>query len=427
MKSALAKGNTVGVRRMAEEFRNIAKAKSAKGTSNSGLLYYETLAQYCEKIASRVDEGGSLAAAESFAPTEILYAMDIIPINVVLVSWSMGLLLKQTPDFLAQSEAFGLPWEACSGHRVIIGALLREALPPFDLAVGCSMGCNNLAKSVREVMRLYQRPGFQLDFPAGASDEEVQYLASEMADLVTFLEEQTGRKMDWDRLKEVVALSVKESELWREIGQLRKTTPAPMKSRTYIQHYWIDMCMAGTPEATNYYQVVRDEVKANVEKGRGAVAQEKFRFISLLLPPQHKLKLIDWMEYEKGAVSVMEIHCSHWGDFEPDPSQPLVTLARRYLQRPPIRQLRGPATRELLDDVVKDAIDYKADAALMWSLVTCHTTPSTAKAVKDRLMEKAGIPLLVIDTDSTDPHYRSDEELRNDVTSFLEVIGGNRG
>lgn len=410
---------------MIKSLDNIAEHKVDIGEVNTDLLYYKLLSDNCRAIMEAQDKSGVVAGCSAFAPTEICYAMDIVPANLIFMAWSMGLTLKKTTEFLSAAESYGLTWDCCSGHRAVLGANVRRAFPRVDLVIGTSWGCNNIAASARHVASLQGCPVFYVDMPYYDGEAEVKYFTNELKELICFLEKHTGRKMDWDRLSEAVALAKQSADLWREIRELRKAVPAPIRSRSYMRQYWIDMFYSGAPQAVEFMQAVRDEVKSNVEKGRGPCPKEKYRLITLLLPPQHSLKIFDWMERERGAVSAMEIHCSHCGETELDPSKPLESLAHKYFQHCNLRHLHGPIDK-LLQDTVQDAIAYKADGAIYWALATCHTTPSTGSMIRDKLLHELDIPTLMVDTDSTDPTYRTLDELKNQIDVFLETIDARK-
>lgn len=60
-------------------------------------------------------------------------------------------------------------------------------------------------------------------------DKEVEYYTKELHKLIGFMDEQTNRRMDYDRLSQVVAHSQRVTELYREIAELPKAVPAPAK------------------------------------------------------------------------------------------------------------------------------------------------------------------------------------------------------
>ena len=53
--------------------------------------YYELLVAYYNRILNARQEDKFLAAHTVFFPTEILYAMDIVPMHTEMTTWTMAL------------------------------------------------------------------------------------------------------------------------------------------------------------------------------------------------------------------------------------------------------------------------------------------------------------------------------------------------
>lgn len=62
----------------------------------------------------------------------------------------------------------------------------------------------------------------------------VKYIVEELRGLVEFLEKHTGRKMDWERLSGLVALTDKTWDLIWETYELRRAVPSPMGDRKSV-------------------------------------------------------------------------------------------------------------------------------------------------------------------------------------------------
>ena len=60
----------------------------------SQTLYYNLLAEYYTRVGNAQQEGKLLAAHTVFFPTEILYAMDIVPMHTEMTTWLNALFLR---------------------------------------------------------------------------------------------------------------------------------------------------------------------------------------------------------------------------------------------------------------------------------------------------------------------------------------------
>jgi benzoyl-CoA reductase/2-hydroxyglutaryl-CoA dehydratase subunit BcrC/BadD/HgdB len=137
-------------------------------------------------------------------------------------------------------------------------------------------------------------------------DHYIAYQKSQFEGLIAFLEQQTGKKLDRDRLWEVIRLSDKAWDLWYEIDRMRVAVPCPMPAQDHFSTMVAAYYFSGTPVAVDFYQGLYDEVKEKVDKGLGVIPEEKYRILyGGGLPPWHTLWIFNYFE-SFGAVFVIE-------------------------------------------------------------------------------------------------------------------------
>lgn len=407
-----------------ESLGRIVEHRKAHPTMKSEELYYDLLRQYFQRLRQVKEEGKYIVGYTVMIPVEIFYAMDIVPMQLEFSAGMVPALLNKQQEYLSTAAGYGLAPETCSGHRMLTAAVIQGALPRPDAIVWSNQVCDNTAKSGDALMELYECPGFFLDRPYRYTEKEFQYFVRELRRLIEFLGDITGQKMDWDKLRETVELSEKAISLIREIKKLRNTIPAPMRNRCMMQQMMIEWYWGGRPEAIKFFQTVRDEIKERVEKNESPALQEQYRLLTLFLPPSYMMKTLDWMEREHGAMSVMEPYIFGWAEGEMDPNKPLESLTHKAFYRSLARQMHGPMADGIVRDAVEEAIDYKAEGAIYWAHIGCRQACATIRSTKDALMEKAGIPTLVIDCDIADPSLTSEEEVKTKLEGFFEILEG---
>jgi benzoyl-CoA reductase/2-hydroxyglutaryl-CoA dehydratase subunit BcrC/BadD/HgdB len=383
---------------------------------------YELLADYFRKAQRAKEEGKYLVGHTTSIPPEVFYAMDIVPLQLESVSTLASQIVRNFGDALSAASAFGLVPEVCSCHRLIAGQAILGWLPRPDAIVWSNQVCDNTSKSGNILVELYGCPGFFLERPYRYTERGVQYFAQELEELIYFLEELTGRKMDWGRFAEVMEHSRRLLELQREIRELRKAVPSPWRNLWFIHMMGTELYMAGTPEAITHFETVRDEVKKRAEKGEGYIHEERYRVLTMFVPPAYSWTLLGWMERKHGAVSVAEPHFSYRGGEEIDPTKPLESLARKSFYCPICRPMHGPAEEGILHDAVRDALEYKAEGAVYFAHIGCRQTDACIRMLKDALLEEAGIPTLILDVDLYDPTYASEDQLKDKLEGFFELV-----
>ena len=402
--------------------RLIQKLNRARpGMAKSEILFFQMLEKYVSRILNAREEGGFVAAHPVFFPVEILYAMDIVPIHNEVVTNAAALFLDDQPEYLAAGAEAGLAPEICSPHRALAGTYYRGALPQVDAVLWQNLICDNTAKCGEFLMELNHCPGFYLDHPFGNSAIEKQYLVEELKDMIAFLESKSGRKMDWERLSMGVAEMDKQIKLQEEICQIRKASPSPFPARRFLEFLIVDYMFAGQPEETEYLQNLRDELAAMVREGRGAVASERFRLMSFFVPPIYLITALDKIFQEFGAVSVVEPLFTYWKYQKLDPSRPLESVVEKSYLIPETRTMYGPLGQPVLQDLVEIVRDYKIDGSIYYAFMGCRHTCATVKIIKDTLAEQ-DVPVLTMDCDIIDPTINSENEVRQKLEQFFELL-----
>jgi len=396
--------------------------KNQPDVPRSHNLYYQMLTKYYTNIKNAHEQGKTIAAHTVFFPTELLYAMDIVPLHTETTTWLTALFLNKQGDFLSKGSEIGLSPEVCSPHRGAAGMFGMQAMTKPDIFLWSNLICDNSAKAGELLAELTDSKSFFLDNPFQNSPGEMEYLQGELQDMIDFLEVKSGRKMDWKKLAEIVAASDHDIELYREIGNLRKSVPCPMSILGYLELLAADYLFPGQPECTEYLTQLRDELKAMVNEGRGVVKPERFRLMTLFLPPLFLIGYLHKLYTEFNAVSCVEPLFTRWSDGRLDPSKPLESVARKSFMLPERRSMYGPLSQDAISDIT-DAVDqYKLDGAVFWAFMGCRHTCATIKLIKEALAEK-DVPMLTIDCDIVDPTINSEPDIRAKLEQFFELLG----
>ncbi len=132
---------------------------------------------------------------------------------------------------------------------------------------------------------MVKSPGFFVDCPFQRSNLENAYLKKEFEEMVRFLEDQSGQKMDRDKLQENIARMDREIELFRQIDDLRRNIPSPFLPPDFLKLFTVDCLFAGEPQAIEYLEAVCRELTEKVNAGRGIAYPERFRVLSIGIPP----------------------------------------------------------------------------------------------------------------------------------------------
>jgi benzoyl-CoA reductase/2-hydroxyglutaryl-CoA dehydratase subunit BcrC/BadD/HgdB len=407
---------------MASILRSILKHRKNQSTAKSEELYYEALLNYCTRILEAKANDKMLVGHSVMFPVELLYAFDLVPLNLETLSGTQTILTHSFSDTLSAAAQYGLAQEVCSTYRVLMGTVIRKTLPKPDFIVWSSQVCDNTARTWHILTEYYQVPGFFLDRPFRRSRKGESYLIKEMEKLIDFLEEQTQTKLDYDKFKEVMQHSIHSMELCHEVYNLRKGIPSPLRNRTIVNSMTIEWILSGTPEATRYFQTVRDETQKIGRMGPDAKTREKYRLLCLYLPPLYDLKFLDWLQHEFGASIVMDL-LNLW-ELEPGmvSEKPLEALAKKIFLRPDARLSHGPG-EILVNEVVSRAKEFHLDGAIFFAHIGCRQSGAMIRSLRDGLQRELGLPYSVIEMDTMDPSFSTIPEIKNKIEGFFEILG----
>ena len=381
--------------RLVRSCRMIQKMnRSRPETKPSEMLYYEFLTNYFTNILNARQEGKPVVLHTIFMPAEILYAMDIVPMHAETTSWMIPAFSGSVGDMIARASEIGLATEICSAHRVMAGAYKVGDLPRPDAILWSNLSCDNSAKSGEILVKMNQCPGFFLDIPFCDTPPELDYLVSEFKEMISFLEKTTGKKMDWNRLSEIVAQLDRQIDLYREIFELRKAVPSPFPMQRFSEFMMSSYLVPGQPEVIKYLETLRDELAEMVQKGQGAVPEERFRLMGLFMPPTYMVGMLGEISRESGAISVVEPHFNLWGDEHLDPDKPLESLARKSFMFPE-NATYGPLGDRILKNTVQCAKEFKVDGAIFYAHVGCRQAAGLIKTYKD-ILNEIDVPMLTM-------------------------------
>jgi len=220
----------------------------------SDVLYYKMLETYYRRLLEAHDSGRLIAAHTVFFPTELIYAMDYVPMHTEVTTWMMALFTGENSDILSAGAELGLASEICTPHRGLAGAFANKSIPWPDVMLWSSLVCDNTAKAGELIMKVTGAPGFFIDHPFKESRDEMEYLAGELHDMVSFLESKSGRRMHWDKLAEIVARMDHQIQLMREINEMRKAVPTPFSPLGFLQLLTADYLSPDSPRPSNTWR-----------------------------------------------------------------------------------------------------------------------------------------------------------------------------
>jgi benzoyl-CoA reductase/2-hydroxyglutaryl-CoA dehydratase subunit BcrC/BadD/HgdB len=387
----------------------------------SHMQYFKMMHDYYCRVRDARRNGDFVVAHTMFIPVELFHALDVTPLHLEFTGYMMSLFKGSCNEVLAVAAEMGLATEICSSHRLIGGISKLGALPQVDAVVCSNLQCDNCPKSGELVMEMNRCPGFLLDYPYHQNAAGRELIRRELRDMVAFLERVSGHKLDWNKLSASIVEVNKQIEIVRGINELCKHTPSPFQPQDFLKFLAVDYMFAGTPELTWYLEALHAEMNAMVTQGKGFANPEHLRLMGLMIPPWHLQGKIDRVLQEHNAAIVCYPNLCDWDpEVRFDPDKPLESIAQKWDVAPAMRMF-GPLTGKALDPVRAAVKEYKIDGAVNFTHLGCRQMGPTNKIFKD-ILDEMDIPLLNIDCDLVDRTITSEDEVRDKLEQFFELL-----
>ncbi len=382
------------------------------------------LSDYWRKIYDAYQNEAPVAFTNFGIPTELFYAMDIMPLVVDCLAANAaqyGLAHKYN-DIAAEK----VPEYLCSNNTVLLGSLLSGDMAPPHIMVHPANPCDSNMATYPVFSEYFKYPYFMIDMPYITTEKSIPYVTNEYKKLIKVLEEKTGRKLDYDKLKEAMEYSNIVHEHVLKLGELREAVPSPYSSMEVMAEIGIVMMLTGTKGAADYFQKRYEIVKNKVDKQEGHLSkeEEKLRVVWIYGAPTFDMDIYDWSVKEYGALLVSQMNNNYV--MKPvedisDTEKILAGLAEKLTLMPMTRECGGP-WENYLDNSLDLLRRYKADVAIFGGNVGCKSNWAIAKLVKDKIQEELNVPVCNLELDLFDDRISSSDAIKGHLGEFFSMV-----
>ncbi len=385
------------------------------------------MSSYFDKAYHTSANKEPLAWINFATPPELFWAMDVVPLIIDAVAGNVATLYPEGVVKYVDSAHEHIPDYLCANNKILVGAVFAGDIAPPSILVHPSSPCDSNLATYPYIAKYYDFPYFCLDMPYAIketmNEKNVEYMANEWKKLITILEGITGKKLDYDKLKETMEYSNTAHEYILKLAELRAKVPCPYSSMDTLAETGLVMCLNGTPQVADYFKNRYEETKARVDNGEGYFTkeQEKIRLAWIYGAPVFDYDIYSWLETEYGAVSV----CMMNNNLVMEPVEDLSStdsilkgLAAKVSKLPMVRECGGTWER-YTDAAIDMCRRYKADAAVFGGHVACKANWAIAKMAADKIYDELGIPTINLELDLFDERITSGEAVRASFEKFM--------
>jgi len=370
------------------------------------------------------------------APERTVFHEDLVPpeifVGMGLNTWMTELLGIMLPmvvpscmeHYIDVAESAGIPPDTCSLPKSTTGMVLEGHMPKPVAMVTSNMPCDGGMSQYTIIERELRVPTYRLDVPYHFySERAVEYFTGQLQRMIAWLEEHAPGRMDWDRMREVCEERNRAVEYELDLWDLLRHKPAPMAAEPiYLTHLIFGIARAGTRRGTQSFKRVLDLTRRNLEMGKGALEDERYR-VALWNPPTLiAVDLFAWAEQAYGAALIMDMLTYHRHPFidTSTPETMLRGLAQCIMQGPMARHTRGPA-ENFFSDLFYFYEQFNLDMIWMAGHIGCKNTQALSGMFREKCRDR-GIPLLIIDYDLSDTRIVSPDGIRRQIDQFMETV-----
>ncbi len=382
------------------------------------------LADYWKKGYDAFKNGKPVAFTNFGIPTELFYAMDIVPMVMDVLSANASQFgLAHTYNDLASGK---VPEYLCSNNTILLGSLLSGDMSPPSIMVHPANPCDSNLGTYPVYSQYFKIPYFLIDMPYITTEKSIPYVVKEYKKLIIMLEDITGCKLDYDKLRQTMEYSNIVHENILKLCDLKEATPSPYSSMEVMAEIGVAMCLTGTKGAADYMQKRYELVKAKVERKEGYFTkeQEELRVVWIYGAPVFDFDIYEWSEREHGALLVSQMNNNYVMKPVEDMSDIdhiLAGLAEKLTLMPMTRECGGP-----WENYLQNSIDllkrYNADVGIFGGNVGCKSNWAIAKMVKDKIQEETGIPICNIELDLFDDRIASSDAIKLQLDEFFSMV-----
>jgi benzoyl-CoA reductase/2-hydroxyglutaryl-CoA dehydratase subunit BcrC/BadD/HgdB len=289
--------------------------------------------------------------------------------------------------------------------------------------------CDTHMKWLENDAKIFGKPHFGLDIPsfvAGEGEERLEeyidYVEAQLWDLIRFLEKHTGKKFNEGKFLKTIDRAYEMSRLFMEVYDYRKRFPAN-RYFEWVRLYMLPLvCQWNENDGVRFYRKHLEMAKKRYGNNKVIEAgREKYRVAWDGITIWHKVDLYRKTLAERGARIVAESYTESFA-LRKKPAGPTVKATLRQIARELMIVPYTLNIDERINYFDKLIADYDLDGLILHSNQSCRPQSTGLQDLRDALVEKWGIPVLVLNTDHCDPRAYAEGPITTRIDGFVEMM-----
>jgi benzoyl-CoA reductase subunit B len=349
-------------------------------------------------------------------------------------------------EYLGMAEDYGYSPDVCGYVKADVAMQLQGGkhsmgrLPKPALALATN-ACNTYVKWAEFWERYYRIPMITLDIPGSRSarggsapgteafEGDRRYLEVQLRELITECERITGRRLDMDRLREVLGWTNRMAAAWQRVLELNRARPALFNALVDGTVYLgVLNALRGTREGAEYFERLVEELEYKAAHRLGTIPDERYRLLFVGVPCYPIFRRFHEMFANQGGVFVVSSYLWFAGGgldlgFQYDLSRPIESLAEGVLVG-----VRHAGDAMLFHDqaLIGMVDQFDVDGVVYHPVKSCRTVSTSLAGSRKAIMKVRDVQCLFIESDMMDRRVVSEAQLKNRIDAFFEGLGSRR-
>lgn len=342
-----------------------------------------------------------------FAPVEIMqcFGLDCVSMEC-LSSFMSGFMIEDHLIDTAESE--GIASTLCSYHKGFIGGVDSGIFPPAPLSVTTSMVCDGNINTFRHVQQTKGVPSFVIDVPNENSAYAMEYVTGQLKDLISVLEDVTGKKMDMAQLRRRLKMENESKQCYLDFLKEEKHRFYPKTLTLELYLLFVTHLDIGSEDSLRFLRLLKEDVKKYPTR-----TGPNIFWVHLM--PYYQQTLQKYFNYKDDYyIQAIDMNLDYTEML--DTEHPLEALARKMLDN----IYNGPYSRKV-EKVAQLVKEMESDAVIHFCHWGCKQSVGGVMLLREK-MQEMGIPMLVLDGDGMDRRNSHDGQIRTRLEAFLEML-----
>jgi benzoyl-CoA reductase/2-hydroxyglutaryl-CoA dehydratase subunit BcrC/BadD/HgdB len=334
--------------------------------------------------------------------------------------------------FIEHAEgAMGFPINICSYARLNMGMAdvldntdfkADPAMPRPDFLLLANNSCTQLMKWYECLSKALNIPIFFIDclfnyYEEDPAPHKVKYVRSQIENYIKNMEKFLNRKFDWDKFLEVQKRSQINCQLFTEIVDLNRRTPAPMSGFDLFNYMSCLVLCRGKESTTEIFKQLKAEVEEHILNNTSTFpGEEKYRvhWEGIACWPNLGFNLKKLKEYNVNAV--MNGYVTAW-DVKYTPGD-LDGMAKAY-QTSSTNSLSTPTIMEKRVNSIKN---FGCDGMLCHVNRSCKLMTFHIFVGREIIEKDARVPVTNFDGDQSDTRIFSEAQFETRLQGLVEIM-----